>query len=192
MSHSDSVDQRSILILDTGPIRELVTYRAVNDLGFMNLRHQLKHLSSIQAYQNCGRFLSSFRRKMTSASVIAELNCWIRGTRRAGQRQIWQLVHDEFNNMGMEEDIVRFLEMSLDLVTSHGPVDASLVEIARRNLVRNPTVITIDDRLRAECKKVGYFRIIPARSLPKRLVIFTRCVACRDWIRISEGATSVA
>jgi hypothetical protein len=142
------------LILDTGPIRELVTYRAVNDLRFMSLRKELEHLSSLEAYQNCGHFLSLFRKKMTSASVIAELNYWIRCTRREGQRQLWQLVHDEFDNMGMEEDIVRFLEMGMDLVTKHGPVDASLVEIARRNPVHNPIVITIDDRLRAECEKV--------------------------------------
>jgi hypothetical protein len=145
------VERRSLLILDTGPIRELVAYRAVNELGFIGLRVELTHLIDAEKYETCGLFLSSFKKRMTSSAVVAELNLWIRDTPLNGQRQLWQLAHDEFTIMGMDEDLIKFLDMDLDLVAQYGPADVSLLEIARQNLTQGPVVLTLDNRLYGEC-----------------------------------------
>jgi hypothetical protein len=100
-----------------------------------------------------GSFLSSFKRKTTSASVVAELYNFIRGTLPAGQRQLWKQVYEEFENMDMDEDIVKLLGMDADLVTKYGPTDVSLLEIARRNLTQRPVILTLDSLFHAECKK---------------------------------------
>lgn len=41
------------------------------------------------AYQKCGRFIAGFKRKLTSTSVCAELNYWIRRTQDYGQIKLW-------------------------------------------------------------------------------------------------------
>jgi hypothetical protein len=151
MSSGEVVDQRRLLILDTGPIRELIAYQAVNELGFRNLRRELTHLVNTEAHRNCGIFLSSFRKKLTSASVVGELNSWIRNTPTSGQRHLWQLAHEEFRNMGLDEGLIRFLDMDLDLVAKYGPTDVSLLEIARQNLGQRPVVLTLDSHLYGEC-----------------------------------------
>jgi len=154
MSYSGSFRSRRVLILDTGPIRELVTYRA--DLfGLRSLGLELRYLDSQNAYQNTSTFLSQFQKKLTSASVVAELNCWIRDTPKQGRRTLWQMVSEEFERMGMEENMIEFQKMELDLVTKYGPVDVSLLEIARQNVAQNPTVLTIDSKLQGACGEGG-------------------------------------
>ncbi|HWZ43152.1 MAG TPA: hypothetical protein VNW97_06730 [Candidatus Saccharimonadales bacterium] len=140
-----------IVVLDTGPIRELITYRAVHDLGFASLRAQLQFFSAPSAYSKFTKFLSSYRRKVTSPSVVVELYHWIRKTDRTGHNRLWSLVHDEFKGMGMEEDLVTLLEMPLDLVARCGPADISLLILAQRHLPSQPMVVTIEAELAAEC-----------------------------------------
>jgi hypothetical protein len=148
------VEWHGILIVDTGPIWELVLYRAVEELRFSSLRRDLKYLVSHETYENCGSFLAGFGRKTTSASVVAELYRRIRHTEpRGGHPHLWKQVYEEFKSMGMGEDVVKLLDMDVDLVTKYGPTDVSLLEIARRNLTKRPVVLTLDRQLHAECKK---------------------------------------
>ena len=147
------MDRRSILIVDTGPIWELVLYGAINRLGFARLDRNLTHFVTPEAYENCGAFLSAFRKKITSASVVAELYHQIRKTEPRGYTQLWKQVYEEFKNMGMDEDVVKLLAMDPDLVARYGPIDVSLLELARRNLNQAPVILTLDRQLHAECKK---------------------------------------
>jgi hypothetical protein len=159
------------LILDTGPIRELVAYHAVHQFRFERLRSELKHFDSPESYRNCTSFLALFQKKITSASVVAELSWWIRDTdpgrsdrwneRLGGQIRLWGRVKEEFQNMGMEETMVRLLDMDIELVAKCGPTDVSLLGIAQLKNRQHPTILTLDDRLRAECRKAQ----IPSASL---------------------------
>ena len=142
-----------ILILDTGPIWELVLYNAVTQFRFASLRPSLTHFVSIEAYEHCGTFLTSFRKKTTSASVVAQLYNFIRGTDKRGQRQLWELVYEEFRRMDMDEDVVKLLDMDLDLIARYGPTDVSLIEIALRNFRQDPVILTLDSPLHSECTK---------------------------------------
>src|SRR5208282_590227 len=125
--------RRELLILDTGPIRELVLFHAVDQFGFEGLRSNLQCIVDRDSYLRCTKFIRLFHKKTTSASVVAELNYWIRETDRTGQVRLWKRVYEEFREMGMDEQAVRLLEMDISLVTRLGPLDVSLLEIARRN-----------------------------------------------------------
>src|ERR1700691_2685612 len=103
--------RRELLILDTGPIRELVLFHAVDQLQFEGLRGNLKWIVEQDAYIRCTQFIGSFHRKTTSASVVAELNCWIRETDRTGRERLWNQVFDEFRGMRMDEEVVKLLEL---------------------------------------------------------------------------------
>jgi len=144
-----------LLILDTGPIRELVGFHAVDRFGFERLRSDLCFISNPESYRMCTQFVASFRRKTTSASVVAELYRWIRETDPKGQAKLWNRVYEDFQNMGMDEEVVRLVEMDLGLVVTFGPVDVSLLELARRHADHNPVLLTIDSKLYGECKKAG-------------------------------------
>jgi hypothetical protein len=145
-----------LLIIDTGPIRELVSYQAVASYGFHALRGDLLFLRNESAYEVCSQFIATFRRKMTSASVVAELYHWIRKTEARGHARLWHRVYEEFRLMGMDEEVVRLLELEEDLVARFGPIDGSLIELARRHISQKPLILTIDRGLHGECIKAGF------------------------------------
>lgn len=147
--------RRELLILDTGPIRELVLFHAVDQLQFERLRGNLKWIVEQDSYIRCTQFIGSFHKKLTSASVVAELNCWIRETDPTGRERLWNQVFDEFREMGMDEEVVKLLEMDIRSVTTFGPVDVSLLKLARRHERLSPLVLTIDSGLQGACEKAG-------------------------------------
>jgi len=147
--------RRELLILDTGPIRELVLFHAVDQLQFKGLRGNLKWIVKQDSYIRCTEFIGSFHRKMTSASVVAELNCWIRETDRTGRDRLWNQVSDEFREMRMDEEVVKLLEMDIRSVTAFGPVDVSVLKLAQRYEALSPLVLTIDGALQGACEKAA-------------------------------------
>jgi len=104
--------------------------------------------------QQLWEFCAFFSKKLTSASVLTELHCWIRETPPRGRAQLWQLVRDEFVSMGMEEDLGKLSEMDIDLLARLGPVDVSLLDLARLNAAQKPILVTTDGGLQAECMRV--------------------------------------
>jgi len=145
------MDRRKLLLVDTGPLRELITFSAVFDLGFQSLRNQLHFISEKYSYEMFGHYIGSFQRKSTTAAVVVELDRWIRETHPAGREQIWALVYEEFDRMGMDEQMVRLLDMPLNLVARCGPADTSLLTLARQQADSDPVVLTIDRELWSEC-----------------------------------------
>jgi len=149
------MDRRNLLLMDTGPLWELVTYRAVFDLRFQRLRPRLQFVSTQLSYENLGRYIQSFQTKSTSSSVIVELPYRVRGTEPAGQERIWSLIYEEFRGMGMKEQAVSLLDMPIRLVGRYGPTDVSLLSLAQQQIESEPVVLTIDSELRSECLNAG-------------------------------------
>src|SRR5579859_737142 len=148
--------QPGLLILDTGPIRELVLFHAVSEYGFESLRRTLRFIKNPESYNKCSEFLASFRQvTTTSASLVVELYHWIRETEPNGQSRLWRRVYEEFQNMGMHEEVVKLLDMDAGFVTRFGPVDGSILALARRHASRNPLILTTDSPLYSECQKSG-------------------------------------
>ena len=147
--------RRELLVLDTGPIRELVLFHAVHYFRFQNLSSDLKFILRSESYDQCVNFIREFRRKTTSASVVCEINRWIRKTATTGQLKLWKRVYDEFRDMGMDEDVVKLLAMDTLTVARFGPVNVSLLEIAKRQAYLSPIVLTVDLPLYGEGQQAG-------------------------------------
>jgi hypothetical protein len=156
MSPLQDDDKRDLLILDTGPIRELILHHAVFHFGFEKLRDDLQWLTTQASYSRCSQFIHSFRRRTTSASVVSELNYWIRETDERGQARLWHRAYDEFRGMEVNEEVVPLAAMDIEMVTRFGPVDASLIELARQHQKERPVVLTIDRGVHGQCQKAGF------------------------------------
>ncbi|HEV1992937.1 MAG TPA: hypothetical protein VGR03_01255 [Candidatus Acidoferrum sp.] len=143
-------------MFDTGPLWELVLYSAVHTLRFESLKSELRHLRSDSSYQSLSEFVASFQRKTTTPHVVAEISSWIRRrTERKGQSAIWGLVYDEFSSMGMDEGVLKLLEMPQELVADMGAVDVSVLKLGLSLGQAKPLVLSIDSELIAECKRAG-------------------------------------
>ena len=151
----DHLQRSELLILDTGLIRELVLFHAVDRYGFEGLRRDLRFFMDRETRDKCGRFISLFRKKITTASAVAELNYWIRETEELGRERLWTRVCDEFKEMNLVEEVVPLGRMDVTLVMNYGPVDASLITLARHHELDKPVLLTIDGLLCGQCAKLN-------------------------------------
>ncbi|HUY14794.1 MAG TPA: hypothetical protein VMX16_14370 [Terriglobia bacterium] len=160
---SKFVHDGRLLILDTGVIRELATFRAVHEFHFERIRRDLRFIKTPHAYEGCARFFDQFLRKTTTASMVAELHYWIRDTDQNGILRLWDLVYSEFRSLAMDEEMIKILKMDINLVarSTLGPVDVSLIEISRQHFSEGALILTIDSELHGECLRAG----LPAKHL---------------------------
>jgi hypothetical protein len=143
------------LVLDTGPLWELILYSAVHSRGIESLRPNLQHLQSDSSYQKLSRFIASFPKRTTTAYVIAEISAHIIRTKHMRKPELWGLVYSEFSSMGMGEEILRLLELRQELVAEIGAVDASILSMGKKIGQRESLVLSIDFPLVRECKRAG-------------------------------------
>ena len=149
------MDEPRILLLDTGPLRELVLYAAIRDLGYAGLRRELRFLYSREQYNNLAAFISQYRRRVTTPHVVSEVSAWIIRTVEMGRSNFWSLVFEKFTKMGMDEETLKLLNMPLDLVASLGATDVSLFKVASGFEPGMSTVLSVDGALISECKNAG-------------------------------------
>jgi N-acyl-D-aspartate/D-glutamate deacylase len=141
------------LILDTGPLWELVLYRAVSVFRYRRLSGELSFLRTPNSYNNLSDYIASFRNKVTAPHVVAEISHKILRTDKLGQKSLWAIVYDEFQ--GMDEDLVRLIEMQRSAVERLGSVDASLLKLSSTYSAGTSLILSIDSSLIAECKRSG-------------------------------------
>lgn len=161
MLNAQSVSDPGVLVFDTGPVRELIAYSAVDRLRFQNLRSELKILRDAPTYQKFTGFIARFPRRTTTPHVITEISLWIRRTEKKGHSALWNLVYTEFESMRMDEEILKLLQMPQELVTDFGAADASVLQAAATLAVARPIIISIDSALIGECRRAG----VPAKDL---------------------------
>jgi hypothetical protein len=156
MSTTPNINEQQILIFDTGPLRELILYSAVHNLGFQLLKGELHHLTERAYHTRLTEFINRFPQRTTSSQVVSEIGAWIHNkTMKSGHANIWRIVRDEFKSMGMDEAALKFLDMHFDLIVEKGIADASVLHLGLRHAARKPQVLTFDRALAAECKRSG-------------------------------------
>jgi hypothetical protein len=57
--------------------------------------------------------------------------------------------------MRIGEELIKLVEMEVDQVAKFGPVDVSLMEIARRHHDDSPLILTVDGQLQSKCASAG-------------------------------------
>lgn len=102
-------------------------------------------------------------RLLTSSGVIAELQQHIlRAEKRAHSqnhaafyRRFWMLVQTEMRQLGFDEDTCRLVYMDTNMLTNLGPVDTSIIELAKQNIgsYKKFIVLTSDDGVYERCIK---------------------------------------
>lgn len=155
MSPGSQISGPGVLIFDTGPLWELVLYSAVNMLGFARLKDELRHLQTESHYERLTDFVGSFQSKTTTPHVVAEISSKIIRTERKGQSAIWGVVYTEFSSMGMDERLLKLLELPPDLVANMGAVDVSVLKLGLSFEQPKPLVVSVDSQLVAECQRAG-------------------------------------
>jgi hypothetical protein len=133
-----------------------VVYSAVRDLRITSLKGHLQYFKERSHYERVTEFIANFSKKTTTAHVVTEISSWIiQKTDPKGHFAIWGRVYGEFSSMGMDEDVLKLVQMPQQLVADFGATDAGILQLAASLRQNTPTVLSVDSGLIAECKRAG-------------------------------------
>ncbi len=178
---SRTVVVREHFVLDTGPLLEFLVLRYQTETGarWPDSFFQFQALPTRLDREDFEKFLKvNSGRLATSSGVAAEMHRFLqRAEDSCGWRQrqglrdrFWRLVCGKFRELKMGEDAIRLIEMAETILIDYGPVDASLLELAKRPVehVDRVVVLTSDGRFLKLCQK----KEIPAEFVADRLKTF--------------------
>jgi len=85
----------------------------------------------------------------TCPEVIAEIHQHAERVRGLRLGDFWRFAQKELMELGLREEMVRLLEMDVNILSDTGPTDAALVHLSHQ--IRQP-VLTEDGKLRTKCR----------------------------------------
>ncbi len=143
------------LILDTGPLWELILYSAVHNLRFRKLESELLYLKTKDSFNKLSEFIAFSKGRVTTPHVVSEISFRIVRTEEKSKASLWNLVYDEFRSMGMDEELFKLLLMPPESVARIGAVDVSIFQLGANYSFSEAIVLSLDNALIAECNDAG-------------------------------------
>src|SRR5258708_1521232 len=132
-----------VLIFDTGPLWELILYRA-GEGGFRR-GLKLQFLQEKTHHDRLAHFLDMFPKKTTTAHVVAEISGHIKRRLDVRKEDFWKIVFDEFEGMRMGEHLIKLLDMRERVIeVDQDAVDASVLQLGLNLHQENPTIFTVE------------------------------------------------
>lgn len=155
---------REHFLLDTGPLQEffILRYEAQTGSRWPDRTFQFHALLTQRDREDFPKFIQANRGYLrTTSGVVTEMHGFLQRAERDYEwrarpdlrRRFWALVWATFREFGMQEDTVPVVEMAEQVLVDYGPVDAGLLELAKRSVkqVSRIVVLTADKALRELC-----------------------------------------
>ena len=149
------------VILDTGPLLDLLLYRFWSDQGHPIDENRLlcrKHFNV--SLEQLSRFLGNCKEIISVPGVLVEVGRLARDELRLPARRtrgmalylFWRVAIRELRLMGVDERWTRFLLLDEKHVEQVGPTDAALIRCAK-DASEHAFILTHDEPLWGICKK---------------------------------------
>src|SRR5437870_2580920 len=120
-------------VIDTTLLLDFLVWRFSVSFGRPNIASQLQYLKTDGERAAMEWYLSSAKPVITSPGVIAEIHGLVQS--RIGLRQpligsFWEFAREELLRLGLDEELVRLLEMDSGTLSVFGPTDTAILKIA--------------------------------------------------------------
>lgn len=142
------------VILDTGPLLDLLLYRFWSEQGrpVDETRLICSKQFSVTPLQ-LFRFLGSCRRIVLVPGVIVEIGQLGRNEIVGSLARFWRFTIRELELMRIDEKWTRFLLLDRQVVEQFGPTDAALIRCAQELSEEHIPILTHDQPLWGYCRK---------------------------------------
>lgn len=138
-------------IVDTGPLFDFLLWRFSDSLNIKTSR--LRYLNT-DLYKKSTHWYLTIAKPKTCPEVIAEIHrhalSSLKG-RRLGE--FWRFAQQELITLGLSEQLVTVAEMDSQTLSSLGPTDTALLQIASTAPDSSQPVMTEDTHLAGQCRK---------------------------------------
>ncbi len=149
------------IILDTGPLLDLLLYRFWSEQGRSIDENRLQcHKQFNVSPEQISRFLGRHQGVIVVPGVFVEIGRLARDQlgRSTGQSRelplapFWRVATRELRQMGVEERWVSFLSLDQTLLEDFGPTDATLIRCAQEAGEERVQILTHDHPLYGRCR----------------------------------------
>lgn len=162
------------VILDTGPLLDLLLYRFWSEQGRPVDENRLTCRTKFNiSPDHISQFLGMCRNIIFVPGVIVEVGRLARDEigRTPGKSSVlspaafWRFAIRELHQMGADERWTRFLLLDQTLIEELGPTDAALIRCAEEMGERRAPIFTHDEPLWGRCRRQGVACIITSEIL---------------------------
>jgi len=166
----------SRLILDTGPLLDLLLYRFWSEQGRSIDENRLMCRKKFNVSpEQISRFLVRYQSIIVMPGVFVEVGRLARGQlgQSTGQSRelplapFWRIVTRELHQMGVEERWVSFLSLDHTLLEQFGPTDAALMHCAQETGEERAPILTHDQPLYGRCRRQQISCILTSEILQR-------------------------
>lgn len=143
-------------IVDTGPLFDFLLWQFSVRSRISSLSSELRYLKNDLYKRSVQWYLGEAKPITTCPEVIAEIH------RHAEQKlrqphlgSFWKFAQQELTELGLNEKLVELVQMNGDMLSSLGPTDTALLQIASAAPNSSQRVFTEDGDLIGQCRKKG-------------------------------------
>ena len=138
-------------IVDTGPLFDFLLWRFSESSRIPNLFSKLIYLTNDPYKKSVQWYFAVAKPITTCPQVIAEIHRHAeKQLRGVYLRNFWVFAQKELIELGLNEELVKLVEMDSDTLSSFGPADTALLRIATD---LNRPVFTAEGKLAGLCRK---------------------------------------
>lgn len=138
-------------IVDTGPLFDFLFWRFSESIRIRVLSTDLRYLSTDAYKKSLNWYFTVAKPITTCPEVIAEIHRHAeQRLRYPGLGSFWKFAQNELTELGLNEKLVKFIQMDGDTLSSLGPTDTALLDLSDN--LRQP-VFTEDTKLAGQCRK---------------------------------------
>ena len=142
-------------IVDTGPLFDFLIWKFSETKKLEYLIKKLKYLHFKHRRIAVDWYLNFAKPILISPEVIAEINRHAQSVADLSKPQMeifWAFSQSELRHLGIDEEMIKLLDMKTEILKKFGPTDTALFHLAQRPENIGKPVFTQDGKLRALCK----------------------------------------
>jgi hypothetical protein len=164
------------LILDTGPLFDLLLFRFWNGQGRPIDENQLECRKQFNVSpEQISRFLGRYQSIIVVPGVFVEVGRLARGILNrslgSGKRELvasfWRFALRELQQMSIDEQWIRLLLLDSQLLEDFGPTDATLIRCAQETGEERVSILTHDQPLHGRCRRQQISCILTSEILQR-------------------------
>ena len=152
--HAPVPRRRAQFCLDTGPLLDFLLVRFRDGRGPNQLWKKVRYLTQTASLAALDKIFRSAVVR-TTTGVFVEIDRHVRDVPLDDgiMREFREYAQERFKTLGILEEGVALPELEPAALVQLGPVDASLIELARRHEEVELTILTMDEMLYTACLK---------------------------------------
>lgn len=141
-------------IVDTGLLFDFLLWQFSDSFRIPTLLSKLRYLTNDFYRKSVRWYFTNAKPVTTCPEVVAEIHHHAESIWRGSYLgDFWRFAQKELIELGLNEEMVKLVQMDADTLSSFGPTDTALLRIASLSPNFSQPIFIADGRLAGQCRK---------------------------------------